>query len=243
VAHEEKLLLLEVHFRLKLLASQFLMHVVDWLPTFASFAGSGHPSTQQPLDGVNQHQALVSVSSPSAREDVFLGFSDGDRKGSALRMGKWKLLLGPPEVRGIQGIVAKLLGPIINDIKTHNYTALGGDDALKAEIKRLEDEAVSRQAGHHADLDGFLVHERLFDVTSDAGETNNLARQYPDVVRDLRSRLEAYHSIAPPHGIDPSFSAQCVDQRPPKHWNQDGPGGAPAMTPYCDLHKVDEVLV
>jgi arylsulfatase A-like enzyme len=56
----------------------------------------------------------------------------------------------------------------------------------------------------------------LFNLNDDPYEQNNLAAQNPEIVRQLRARLEAYLSAAVP----PKAGNQPVNYKPPRVWGQ-----------------------
>jgi len=168
-------------------------------------------------------------------------------------MGRWKLLRGPPHLTGMNYVVGKLLGPLINDIKTHNYTVKDLTELAEIVDKEIFDESyvlpetlLSRYRGQLSfhwpwHKDG---KEQLFDVTTDIAEQHDVSKQHPDIVKELRARLDAYDAQAPPKGTDPALSPECKAQKPKsKHWNSDGPGGMPAVVPYCNLEKTSRVFV
>ena len=86
-----------------------LMHVSDWLPTILSALSLPPPEKLYKLDGVSQWDAIVSAShgkaSEGSRKEVFIfwdplpiAFNNevGDAPKSAIRIGQYKLILGPP---------------------------------------------------------------------------------------------------------------------------------------------------
>jgi arylsulfatase A-like enzyme len=85
-----------------------LFSVSDWLPTL--LAAAGQPLTTAAdigrLDGVDQWKQLLGTNKTAARQEVWL-FADplpieypkgtyGDAPKSAIRIGEWKLIIGPP---------------------------------------------------------------------------------------------------------------------------------------------------
>ena len=157
-------------------------------------------------------------------------------------MGRWKLIRGPPALTGIAALGGKLLGYLINDVKTHNYTLTESQNVM------LEDNYVDHAIAESQNSFPWSWHrkptERLFDVSTDIGEHHDVAWRHPDVVKKLRARLDTYHAQVPPAGTDPALSPQCKAQKPPKgSLNHGGPGGEPVVAPYCDLHKKGEILI
>ena len=70
-----------------------LFHAADWLPTFAAVAGVSLPAhKKQMLDGHNIWPALTS-DAPSPRKEIVHNI-DPDGRGSALRVGEYKLIIG-----------------------------------------------------------------------------------------------------------------------------------------------------
>jgi len=225
------------------LAFRDLMHAVDLLPTLAAAAGA-RPDTNFALDGVNQLEALRSANARAMREDVFIGFDGSDRKGCAVRTARWKLLRGATSM----GVKFPFF---VNNITTRNYTLLSA--ALDVSILQLAFEGYGEPEELSWPWDPQKPPERLFDMIYDQEENNDVAKDHPEIVEELRSRLDHYVSQASAAGTDPALSPQCCKDpsqalkkctpaSPPKHSNRDGPSGEPAKTPWCDL-GVTEVLV
>jgi arylsulfatase B len=142
-----------------------LFHAVDWLPTLAALTGAKPQG--KPLDGVNQLDALLTLSLDKSaaaptqgrssfdsvrhdrppRQEVFVGYAafDDTWYGPALRWTNWKLLQGTsggPEQQG------------------------------------------SKPDGPHQPADGGNPHDdyQLYDLDADPGEAHNLAGQFPILV-------------------------------------------------------------
>lgn len=86
-----------------------LMHVSDWLPTILSATLLPTPKTDYQFDGVSQWDAIVSASKGVAaegrRQEVLIFWDPlpiafngnvGDSPKSSIRVGQFKLILGPP---------------------------------------------------------------------------------------------------------------------------------------------------
>jgi hypothetical protein len=71
--------------------------------------------------------------------------------------------------------------------------------------------------------DGKLVRigttESLYHVTNDPEERNDLAAQFPELVKDLRTRMDKWIALHPPSEIITSQHAH-PGWAPPSDWSQ-----------------------
>jgi arylsulfatase A-like enzyme len=202
-----------------------LMHAVDWLPTLASLAGVENSRlgniTNFPLDGVNQANSLFESAEAGVREEVFYGFSGAARNGSAIRTTRWKLLRGEP-YNGAPVPFPSFFTPnyTLSSPRGPSYVTDSGDGSLLGQCSETT--------------------QRLFDLSAGEAEQDedDVAAQYPEVVRELAGRLDAY--VAQASTGDPSTSTECATTQPK---NKNGPDGRNAITPYCVLDTRGALLV
>ncbi|XP_057307730.1 arylsulfatase B-like [Hydractinia symbiolongicarpus] len=168
--------------------SMDLMHVTDWLPTFVNLAG-GSVKPNNPLDGVNQWETLQNMV-PSSRKEVLLNMVDNST--GALRMGDWKILLevmpqgkywdgwyAPPQVQNKE-LVEKMF--------------------VDASVQCGE---VPENVTHCTKEHGYC----LFNIKEDPCEYHDLSKEYPDIFKQMLSRLDEYRkTMVPPRNkniVDP----------------------------------------
>jgi arylsulfatase B len=156
-----------------------LFHAVDWLPTLAAISGA--TPNGKPLDGVNQWEALLSVTdtlsmSPPPREEVFVGYAMFNETwyGPAIRWKQWKLLQG---------------------------TSGGPEQSSHVNPDYITPPGYPRPAMGGTTTDTY----QLFDIAEDPGERNDLSKEYPHIVTLLQSKLRDYQrTYVPPMEPDSS---------------------------------------
>lgn len=154
--------------------SSNLMHISDWFPTILRATDCTKLNNTQPLDGVDQWDAILQRRSSPRKEIlhnidplsvvrsnasvVTAGFDTSVR--AAIRSGPWKLLTGNP-----------------------------GDSAWTR----------PPEAGkNQADVAENLSLVKLYHIQSDPYERNDLSSHFPDVVMKLLERLTEYNKSAVP---------------------------------------------
>ena len=179
-----------------------LGHIADVLPTLMSAAGLAPPVADDtgptPMDGVSLWDAIRSNGSSPRTEvvhqilnqynarDCYGADHDAQACGAAIRVGRWKLLLGypgdarPSDVRGGYDKWAEI-----------HLREQRGAAAATAGREAL---AMARADGCHLLTGEGCACWRgacLYDVEDDAGETRELSRARPEVVARLMRRLAA----------------------------------------------------
>lgn len=138
-----------------------LIHAVDWHPTFVSLAG-GEPDPN--MDGVNVWPAITTNSDSPRTEFVYnLEYYQGNLIG-AIRVGDYKLIMGPAGLP---------IGPVLPEDVTGLY-ANGIGESLAI-----------------LDEPNFPPY-RLYNITEDPTESNNLADENSDVVAEMLDRVAEY---------------------------------------------------
>jgi len=164
------------------------LHMVDWYPTLLTLAGV---STRQskPLDGFDAWPAITQ-GAPSPHKEILHNITT---TGGALRAGDWKLV-----VNG-QRADSEEMGAIESGAAT----------------KEPKKKKAGKQPGKTAD-GGELVE--LFNLKADPYEKSNVAAQHPEIVKDLRARLDVYTKAAVPSKLAPAAPGYKV----PKIWGEGG---------------------
>ena len=174
--------------------NKHLHHIIDWFPTFETLAqdkGAYNDILGKvglPIDGVNIWDSIAK--NISQRSEVLIGKSDStmyrriehpeekcyfpDEKHpkhfSVLRQKKWKILAGPIKDQGWSGFRMTKM----EDLYTENNKARTGNQAEDI----------------HSPLD--WTNLQLFNLEQDPREEQNVASQYPGIVRNLLNRLDKY---------------------------------------------------
>ena len=149
------------------------LHMVDWLPTLAKLAGASTDTTQ-PLDGRDIWPVLTE--GKPTPHDLLLLNTIG--RTGAVRAGEWKL------VRNGQTATA--------DEETEGEAAKPKTQQTKQ--AKQEQRRAARNAPDAIEL---------FNLTTDPSETQNLAPQHPDKVRELTAKLDQFAKEAVPPILKP----------------------------------------
>ena len=145
-----------------------LMHVTDWLPTIVEgIAGLELDKNKWKLDGYNMWPAIT-TNSEAPRKEILINL-DPPRPGfigqAAIRVNEWKLITGRPN--------CSFAPPRKGDGCVDGWVHLDGSIEPPPPTPLLT---------------------WLFNVTADPNERNNVADKYPEVVKQLKERIEYYNS-------------------------------------------------
>ena len=145
-----------------------LIHVTDWLPTIVEgIAGLELDKEKWKLDGYNVWSAIT-ANSESPRKEILIDLNPpytGFIGQAAMRIGDWKLIIGQPN--------CSFGRARIGDGCPDGWVHLNGSIELPPYTPSLT---------------------WLFNITADPNERNNVADQYPDVVKQLKERIEHYNA-------------------------------------------------
>jgi arylsulfatase A-like enzyme len=156
-----------------------LFHAVDWLPTLLAAAGSPQ-DTAPSYDGIDQWEAIqTGVTSLKSRRDEIIYSVEG--RGSAIRVGDYKLVFGDP----VGDVWEKHVG------KEHGSCIFSPYNGFVQE---------------HCHVN--LTDTMLFNVKQDESEYHNLAEVMPEVVKLMQRKLEAERKRAVPRQSEASFKTK-----------------------------------
>ncbi|RUS76368.1 hypothetical protein EGW08_015874 [Elysia chlorotica] len=199
------------------------MHIVDWYPTLAEAAGIPYDASDQ--DGVSQWQSLVSLATPSNREEVVYNLDlswDPIQGRAAIRVGDYKLIAGYP------GLYSEWY-PLPDSASCH----VSQDDlAAHASLERVAgmgggvfggDTRSWRGTDFDATAPSFYY---LFNLKDDPEERRNLYSSEPDVVRRLASRLDAHRA----RYVQPNFPVPSPQADPALYGGVWTPGWCPDIS-------------
>ncbi|XP_014677063.1 PREDICTED: arylsulfatase B-like isoform X2 [Priapulus caudatus] len=142
-----------------------LFHAVDWFPTIVAAAQG---KTSSAIDGLS-HWASLSKGKPGPRHE-FVYNIDQIKGNSAIRLGQYKLIEGPP------GEPSGWIFPPTSWSGGKHIDRLWGSES--------------------AIMDRQNVSVYLFNLEFDPNEHYNLADVYPELVASLSQRLAEYHKQA-----------------------------------------------
>ncbi|XP_065900217.1 arylsulfatase I-like [Dysidea avara] len=145
-----------------------LIHVSDWLPTIVEgIAGLELDKNKWKLDGYNAWPAIT-MNTQTPRKELLVNLDPpniGFMGQAAMRIGDWKLITGLPN--------CSLAPAKKGDGCPDGWVHLDGTIELPPHTPSFT---------------------WLFNITEDPNERNNVADQHPDIVKQLKERIEYYNS-------------------------------------------------
>ena len=147
-----------------------LIHASDWLPTIVEgIAGLELDKNKWKLDGYNMWPTIT-ANSKTPRNEMLINLDPpGTRRNfvgqAAIRVGDWKLITGQPN--------CSFAPAHEGDGCPDGWVHLNGSIELPPYTPSLT---------------------WLFNITADPNERSNVADKYPDVVKQLKERIEFYNS-------------------------------------------------
>ncbi|KAL4219483.1 hypothetical protein ACF0H5_022061 [Mactra antiquata] len=161
-----------------------MIHAVDWHPTIVAAAGGELPHKESStIDGINQWEAL-STGSESKRTE-FVYNLDNEQMAptghAAIRVGKYKLIDGYP-------------GPFRSWYPPDQVTKDECDCSDEREYYNClqKRDTVRLIDAQEKGLGGMWAGEGLYDLTVDPNERNDISKQHPDIVKELKDKLDEY---------------------------------------------------
>ena len=147
-----------------------LLHATDWLPTIVEgIAGLELDRNKWKLDGYNVWPAITQ-NTQTPRKELLINLDPPRPQEkymgqAAIRIGEWKLITGLPNCS---------LAPVrVGDICPDGWVHLNGTIEISPYTPSFT---------------------WLFNIKEDPNERNNVADQHPDIVRQLKERIEFYNS-------------------------------------------------
>lgn len=185
------------------------MHVTDLLPTLASATGTQLGSYMNDFDGVDQWDALKSISNDSigVRKRMLYNIDDVFRYSAYMEDG-WKVIEGTTS----EGKFDKWLGDFINPEEKLNSSFYASlikeslvhqsmpentwlDDAQILKIQKASEVICDKKEGKSCNA---LEKPCLFDLLNDPCEYNNLAASHKNILKKLLINLGKYRQSALP---------------------------------------------
>ena len=149
----------------------------DLLPTVADLTGQSLP--ERPLDG----ESLVNIfDDPSMQRNGTLCFwSFGIRDSNVEALPNY---IEPELQEGTTPLVKKLGGRFTRNFRNYKFDQISEED-YSGQRSILKDQYKLLLEGATPSSEGF----ELYDIEKDPAETENLADQYPDLVREMQAAL------------------------------------------------------
>lgn len=163
-----------------------IFHAVDWLPTLGEIAGG--VQKDGPIDGVSQLNALRTKQ--PARKEVFVGYGydQKDWYGPAIRVNHWKLIEGSG---GPDAFTNGLQQTKIKDQKRMSGGRFdeGMDYIIGKKNRDRRKKGFEYTLRLEPDKEPLYL---LFNLEHDKEERHNVAEMFPEIVKELAEKLQAY---------------------------------------------------
>ena len=170
-----------------------LIHAVDWNPTIIAAAG-GSSTTPSSIDGINQWDA-IRTGGQSQRSELVYNLDDmllAPQGHAAIRVGDFKLIEGYP-------------GPLPDWYKPDEIDSSDDLHDLSSDHSD-ENKYYEKQTERHIKHKGFVEWkgDGLYNLRKDPTEHFDVSNDYPDVVKQLKEKLDNYRKgLVKPKNIPP----------------------------------------
>ncbi|EDO38943.1 predicted protein [Nematostella vectensis] len=168
--------------------SKELIDVTDWVPTIYHLAGGTAEFLVPNMDGKNVW-STISEGAPSPRDEILHNI-DPWRKFAGLRKGKYKIVQGMDDTYKGVGWYDRYPGHALSSMKQPELLP-----GAVIDCKKTFDEERKCDSS-----DGKFC---LFDMEEDPCEYHDLSNQLPEVLAEMKTRLEYYKNIALPPWFPP----------------------------------------
>lgn len=166
-----------------------LLHITDFFPTLINLAGGTFdPRNPISVDGFDVWNT-ISLGEPSPRTEILLNIDPnaslpGIYQGKGLRIGSMKLLMNVPNITWFKP-------PELGGVFPEEFMSNGM-------ITEERDEEVLKELIENYLANAGKVNVALYNITADPEERHDLSQLLPDVVKEMKKRMEYYdHSAVP----------------------------------------------
>ncbi|KAL5255076.1 hypothetical protein ACHWQZ_G014492 [Mnemiopsis leidyi] len=194
-----------------------MVHITDIYPTLISYLNLDGDYVSHDLDGSDQSKLLKMESKETAHE-YFIYDIDPVYEQAAIRYGKWKLILGAPAANEVDGWYQPLkegqTGYEDSGLPFKQYV-LKAYDMISNYKASLKSNAMCKSVGCFYP-EGTENKVKLFDLSVDQYEFNDVASQHPATVKRLLDILdkEMLDMVPPVNLLDGG-----VAEASPNHFN------------------------
>lgn len=183
-----------------------LMHAVDWAPTLYHAAG-GDVKDLGVIDGLDQWESL-SLGSPSPRHELLINHDPTNRTGTALRVGRYKLVIGSLyngtldariNTRSAQDTPTNMdLDEVMeNSAVGRTFRKFYRVSQLPVQQSWRNDAAIDCGNDSTSNFKSFREHY-LFDIASDPCELRDISAEKPKILQEMMKRVRHYESVSVP---------------------------------------------
>ena len=171
-------------------AYEGLIHAVDWHPTILSIAGD---TTEYDIDGINQWDA-IKVNGEHKRDEFVYNLDTSLLPltgAGAIRYGDYKLIQGYP------GPFQDYYQPA--ESEQLQFTDTRDDDEMttRKAIRDIYASSGNRWFGSQSERERPSRRgEQLYNLKDDPNETTDISRENPNIVQQLKNKLEGYKASA-----------------------------------------------
>jgi arylsulfatase A-like enzyme len=179
------------------------LHAVDLYPTVLKLAGADAADTSKqklPVDGIDAWEVIAKGAETPADRAILLNATPLN---GAVRLGEWKLIIG--------------VGRSLTDAEAcEEDSSNAGTEGAKEQRRQARQTAAAAAgaAGKEIPDDASM---QLFNLAKDPGEKNDVAKEHPDKVKQLRA---AYDRLAA-QAVPPKNQPKSQDFKTPAVWGEE----------------------